>query len=177
MSAPEIPRLLRALILDGAAPYSALTLGTCLPDHHDGWVAGSGASGLEVFTAALARASFVLGAGSLTWQGVTWRLGGIRVRAKVLKGAIHEHSLAYGTLPAKRSWAEMEANFTGQGFTRKALYLRVINKGRQPVQVERWCVLFPNKIRVGELRSTLGPPLPDRLEVGASQVWGIELET
>lgn len=111
------------------------------------------------------------------WQGVTWRLGGLRGKAKVLKGAIQEHRMAYGTLPAKRSWAEVEADLAGQGFTKNALFLQVINKGRQPIQVERWCVRFPGKIRVAELRSTLGPPLPHRLEVGASKMWGIELET
>lgn len=113
---------------------------------------------------------------SLIWQSVTWKLSGSRARAKVLKAAIQQTGTAYATLPPGRSWEEIgSAEYTSQGFTRKALFLRVVNTGRQPVQIENWKVRFPGKVRVGQLRSPLGPALPHRLEVSASQQWGIEL--
>jgi hypothetical protein len=118
----------------------------------------------------------VLALVSLGWQSVTWKLSGSRAKAKVLKGAIQRTGTAYVTLPPSRSWEEIGGtNYTSQGFARKALFLRVINTGRQPVQIENWKVRFPGKVRLGQLHSPLGPPFPYRLEVSASQQWGIEL--
>jgi hypothetical protein len=139
-------------------------------------MAQSGVSELDVVNTAVAAAGFGLAAASLTWQSVTWRLSGSRAKAKVLKAAIQQTGTAYATLPVDEPWEEV-GKFANQGFTRKALFLRVINTGRQPAQVERWMVRFPGKVRVGELNSPLGPSLPHRLEVGASASWGIELET
>ena len=146
--------------------------------HHHGPVAGSGSgpSKLDVINAGIGAAAFVLALVSLGWQSVTWKLSGSRARAKVLKAAIQRTGTAFATLPPDRSWEEIgSAEYTSQGFTRKALFLRVINTGRQPVQVEKWAVRFPGKVRVGQLHSPLGPSLPHRLEVSASQQWGIEL--
>jgi hypothetical protein len=137
---------------------------------------GTGSSDLDVINAGVAAAAFVLAVVSLVWQAITWKLSGSRAKAKVLKGTLQGNGTAYATLPPSRSWETISgAEYTSQGFTRPALFLRVVSTGRHPVQVQSWNVRFPGKVRLGMLNSPLGPALPHRLDVNDSGQWAIEL--
>ena len=136
----------------------------------------TGPSDLDVINAGVAAAAFALAAVSLAWQAITWKLSGSRAKVRVLKGAIQGNGTALLTLPPTQSWETISgADYTSQGFTRPALFLRVASTGRQPVQVQSWNVRFPGKVRLGMLNNPLGPALPHRLDVNDSEKWAIEL--
>ena len=56
-------------------------------------MAGS-ATSLEVVNSVVAALGFALAAASLTWQAITWRLSGGRVKAELLQGAIQRAGIA-----------------------------------------------------------------------------------
>jgi hypothetical protein len=131
---------------------------------------------LEVASIVVGAGGLALAAASLTWQAVTWRLSGGRVKAELLVGAIQTIGNMSVTFPAGHPLKDLD-DIADQGFTRKSLFLSARNTGRLPVVVEQWVVLFPGGIRIRQLNSRLGPDLPHRLDVGESAQWAIELET
>lgn len=132
---------------------------------------------LDVINASVGAAAFVLAGASLAWQSVTWKLSGSRARAELRVGVMHRNSLSRQVLsyPAGKSWDAIASEGAPHGLTRKVLLLKVRSTGRQQVTVESWSAVFPDGMKIRQLNSHLGPPLPHTLGPGEPGEWAIEL--
>jgi len=110
---------------------------------------------LDITTLVIAVIGLVAGVASLGWQVVSWRLTGPVVRVEI----------GYGI--------EVIAGNLGQDI----VYVRAINVGRSPVEIEGWGFRLPDGKTIIDMAPEPGsvPPLPITLDGGHAQEWRMSL--
>lgn len=115
----------------------------------------------------------VLACLSLGWQAATYVLTGGRVKVTLLVGALGNGGMVTGSPDKlKPDWFEQVAR---QGYRSPVVGVKVANVGRQPVTVAQWSVVCPLAGSLTPVGSSIGPPLPHRLEVGESSTWAVDM--
>jgi hypothetical protein len=109
----------------------------------------------------------VLASLSLGWQAATYVLTGGRVKVGLRVGGLGNGGMI--TAPSNSLSANWWEQLASQGYRRPTVAVTVANVGRQPVTVARWGLKSGLGVSLYPAADSIGPPLPYRLEVGASQ--------
>ena len=115
---------------------------------------------------AVAIAGLVLAAVALTWQAATFLLTGSRLKVDSRQGATDGRGIVHG-MPGSESIERLRA----QGYTHEVLGAEVFNRGRTGVSVTGIRAVTSRGISFAPIADLLGPPMPHRLEPGASASW------
>jgi hypothetical protein len=128
----------------------------------------------------MAVASFVFSAVALAlsgaafgWQILSWFMSGGRVRAQLRIGCANSAGIV--STPAdllKNGWFERLAR---QGYVQPIAAVRVHNRGRLPVYINRWGVEVASA-SFNPVAGSIGPDLPFKLEPGQDETWALPLE-
>lgn len=103
---------------------------------------------VDVVARVLGVIGVLLALASLTWQVISWRLSGPRVKVRARVGVVG---------------AQRERNFAA---------VEALNSGRAAVTVTQWGFLTPDDTELVWSRSAIGStPLPYRLEPHADGTW------
>lgn len=124
---------------------------------------------------ALSVVAIVLSALSLGWQAATYVLTGGRVHVELRVGAVDPSGtgMVHGPVSsATPDWAEHQAR---QGYTRPVVGVLVRNRGRLPVTVTEWTLVGSHELNFRPIGLSIGPELPYRLDLGASELWVTDL--
>ena len=115
---------------------------------------------------AVAIAGLVLAAVALTWQAATFLMTGSRLKVDSRQGATDGRGIVHGA-PGH----ETRELLLAQGYTQEVLGAEVFNRGRTGVNVTGIRAVTSRGISCTPVADLLGPPMPHRLEPGASASW------
>jgi len=131
---------------------------------------------MQVATLVIAVAGVTLAALSLGWQAATFVLTGGRVKVELRVGAMHGTASHMVTQSVSSGLPDPE-RLQADGYTRPVVAVQVRNVGRMAVTVEDWSLFTSpgSRIALQPVGQSIGPPLPHRLEAGATGTWAVEL--
>jgi len=128
-------------------------------------------TGLDVASFVIALLAFLLAVGSLAWQAATYVLSGGRVKVELMRGLARDSGGDMLTRPESMTPDTLQ-RLAAEGYTRPVIGVLVRNVGRMPVTVSGWSLNFSVPgAAYRPLGAAFGPPMPHRLEAGASEAW------
>jgi hypothetical protein len=131
---------------------------------------------MQVATLLIAVLGVVMSALSLGWQAATFVLTGGRVKAELRVGAMNAAGLV--TMPASSLTSDsMKEALQAQGGGQPVVAVRVRNVGRLPVTITDWSLATTTKggIAMTPVGTSIGPPLPHRMEAGDTAMWAVDI--